>query len=173
MTKYRRSVLFATCTFCTIMAFCQAGEWKEYVYAADGFAISSSVEPRMEKRTMKPVAGEVEAHFYFFSLPGSQMVVMYAPLHPDDKRTLEQAFNDAKKGITLTGAKLVSEKAISIGKYPGLELEAEDAQYHHRGRFYAIDRKMYTLVVAGPKGKPFPPEAQRWYDSFRVVGAGK
>src|SRR5580765_1816719 len=101
MTKYRRSVLFATCTFCTIMAFCQAGEWKEYVYAADGFAISSSVEPRMEKRTMKPVAGEVEAHFYFFSLPGSQMVVMYAPLHPDDKRTLEQAFNDAKKGITL------------------------------------------------------------------------
>lgn len=171
--KYRKSILFAACIFGAVVAFCQASERKEYVYSDDGFAISAAAEPRIEKRTMKPVAGEVEAHFYFFPVKDAQMVVMYAPLHPDDKRTPEQGLNDAKKGITLSGATLVSEKAISIGKYPGIELEAEDAQYHQRGRFYAVERKMYTLAVAWPKDKPFPPEAQRWYDSFRVVGAGK
>jgi len=121
---------------------------------------------------MRPEAGEVEAHFYFIPLQNSQMVVMYAPFHPNDKRTPEQALNDAKKGITLAGATLVSEKAISIGKYPGIELEAEDAQSRQRGRFYAVERKMYTLAVSWPKDKPFPAEAQRWYDSFRVVAAG-
>jgi hypothetical protein len=173
MTKYRKSTLFAICTFFAVMAFCQAGEWKEYVYAEDSFAISSPLEPRIEKRTMKPVAGEVEAHFYFIPLQNSQMVVMYAPLHPNDKRTPEQALNDAKKGITLSGATLISEKTISIGKYPGIELEAEDAQSRQRGRFYAVERKMYTLAVSWPKDKPFPAEAQRWYDSFRLVSAGK
>jgi hypothetical protein len=61
------------------LAFCQAGEWKEYVYAEDGFAISSPVEPRMEKRTMKPIGGEVEAHFYYFPAPGLIMAVMLCP----------------------------------------------------------------------------------------------
>ncbi len=151
------------------MAFCQASEWKEYVYAEDGFAISSPAKPQIQKRTMKPAAGEVEVHFYLIPLQNSKMVVMYAPLHPNDKRTPEQALNDAKKGIGLSGATLISEKTISIGKYPGIELESEDAQYRERGRFYAVDRRMYTLAVSWPKDKPFPAEAQGWYDSFRVV----
>ena len=172
MTKYRKPTLFTLCTFFAVVAFCQDIEWKEYAYAEEGFAISSPVEPRIEKRTMKPVAGEVEAHFYFIPLENSQMVVMYAPLHPNDKRTAEQALKDAQNGITLSGAKLISQKTISLGKYPGLELEAEDEQNRQRGRFYAVDRKMYTLAVAWPKGKPFPAEGQRWYDSFRLVSAG-
>ena len=79
MTQYRRAVVFAASTFCAIVAFCQAGEWKEYVYAEDGFAISSPVEPRIEKRTMKLIGGEVEAHFYYFPAPGLIMAVMLCP----------------------------------------------------------------------------------------------
>jgi hypothetical protein len=173
MAKYRRAVLFATFTFCAIVAFCQAGEWKEYVYAEDGFAISSPAEPRMEKRTMKPIGGEVEAHFYYFPAPGLIMAVMYAPLLPNDKRAPEEALKGAKKGLDLSGATVLSEKAISLGKYPGTELEVEDSQYRQRGRFYAVERKVYTLVASWPKDKPLPAEAQRWYDSFRLVSAGK
>lgn len=172
MTKYLRPALFATCTFCAIVAFCQTGEWKEYVYAEDGFAISSPLEPQMEKRTMKLIGGEVEAHFYYFPAPGLDMVVIYAPLLPNDKRAPEEALKGAKNGLDRSGATVLSEKAISLGKYPGTELEVEDSQYRQRGRFYAVERKIYTLVVSWPKGKPFPAEAQRWYDSFRVVGAG-
>jgi hypothetical protein len=173
MTKYQRPALFAFFTFCTVVAFCQTGGWKEYTYAGDGFAISSPVEPSIEKRTMKAMAGEIEAHFYYIQLQDFQMALSYAPLHPNDKRTPEQALNDGKKGIALSGAKLLSEKTISIGKYPGIELETEDARFHQRGRFYAVDRKMYTLAVSAPKDKPFPAEAQRWYDSFRLVSAQK
>lgn len=170
MTQYQKAAVFAAGMLFTVVAFCQTTEWKEYVYAEDGFAVSSPLEPRIVKRTMNPVAGEVEAHFYFIPLQNSQMVVMYAPLHPNDKRTPEQALSDAKKGISLSGATLISEKTISLGKYPGVELESEDPQNRQRGRFYAVERKMYTLAVSWPKDKPFPAESQRWYDSFRVVG---
>jgi len=173
MAKYRRAVLFATCTFCVVVAFCQAGDWKEYVYAEDGFAISSSVEPRVEKRTMKPIGGEVEAHFYYFSSSGLIMALMYAPLLPNDKRAPEEALKGAKKSLDMSGATVLSEKAISLGQYPGTELEVEDSQYRQRGRFYAVERKVYTLVASWPKDKPLPAEAQRWYDSFRLVSARK
>jgi hypothetical protein len=157
MTQYRRAVVFAASTFCAIVAFCQAGEWKEYVYAEDGFAISSPVEPRIEKRTMKLIGGEVEAHFYYFPAPGLIMAVMYAPLLPNDKRAPEEALKGAKKSLDTSGA---------------TELEVEDSQYRQRGRFYAVERKIFTLVVSWPKDKPIPAEAERWCESFRLVSGG-
>jgi len=169
----KRRVLPALCLFFSALALSEDRAWKEYAYPADGFAISSPVAPVLQKRMMKPVAGEVEAHFYFIPLESCQLVVMYAALHPSDKRTPEQALQDSMKGITLSGAKLISEKSISLGNYPGIELEIDDGRHHQRGRFYAIDRRMYTLAADVPSGKEFPPEVERWYKSFRIVGATK
>jgi hypothetical protein len=42
-----------------------------------------------------------------------------------------------------------------------------------RGRFYVVDRKIYMLEALVPRKKPFPAELQRWYESFRLVGAEK
>jgi hypothetical protein len=47
--------------------------------------------------------------------------------------------------------------------------ESEDGQSHERGRFYVVDRKVYSLAVAVPKGMPFPTAMQRWYESFRLL----
>ena len=87
------------CLFGAILAASQAGDWKEYVYEGDGFAISAPSEPVLQKQMMKPVAGEVEVHFYFIAAEGYQMVVIYGPLHPNDKRTAQQALEDSKKGV--------------------------------------------------------------------------
>jgi hypothetical protein len=163
--------LSALCLFFSAVALSEDHAWKEYVYAADGFAISSPVAPVLQKRAMKPAAGEIEAHFYFIPLESCSLVVMYAPLHPNDQRTPEQALQDSKKGVLLGGGKLISEKPISVGNYPGMEYETDDGQHHQRGRFYAIDRKMYTLAADVPSGKEFPAEVERWYKSFRIISA--
>jgi len=68
MTKYRKSTLFIICTFCTVVAFCQTSKWKEYVYAEDGFAISSPLEPRMEKRK-SPLEARWKRTFITFPRP--------------------------------------------------------------------------------------------------------
>ena len=169
----KRFVLPVLCASFFALALSQVHDWKEYVYETDGFAISSPMAPALEKVTMQPVAGEVEAHLYYIPLQNCRLVVMYAPLHPDDKRAPEQALQDSKKGIALSGAKLLSQKSISLGNYPGIELETDNGQHHQLGRFYAIDRRMYTLAADVPSGKEFPPEVERWYKSFRMVSATK
>jgi len=173
MRRPRSLVLLVACLLASLLAFTQNLAWKEYVYERDGFAVSSPLEPVLEKRIMQPVAGEVEAHFYYASVKDCQLVIMYAPLHPNDKRTPEQALSDAKLGIIPTKTRLVYEKKITIGSYPGIEVETEEGQYHQRARFYAADRKMYGLVGAAPKETAFPADLQRWYESFRLLPAKK
>lgn len=168
-----RKVLLATYLLSGLLALSQSTTWKEYVYGEDGFSVSSPVKPVLAKRTMKPAAGEVEAHFYFIPLENCQLMLMYAPLHPNDKRTSDQALQDARKGISLSGAKLLSEKTISLGSYPGIQLESDDGEHRQLGRFYAVDRRMYTLVADVPTGKQFPAEAQQWFESFRLIEAKK
>jgi hypothetical protein len=167
--RSKSGVLIAAAILCAVTALSQPAAWKEYVYGSDGFAISTPSEPEFQKQIMKPVAGEVEAHFYLVPLTNAQYMVMYAPLHPNDKRITEQALAATRDGIVLSGAKLVFEKKISLGEYPGIELEAESGQYHQRARFYVIDRKIYTLAVTAPEGTPFPTAMSRWYESFRLL----
>ena len=171
--RSKAGILIAGGIICAVAALSQPAAWKEFVYTNDGFAISAPSEPTLQKRIMKPVAGEVEAHIYVVPLKDAQLMLMYAPFHPNDKRTPEEALKAAKDGVALSGAKVVYEKKISLGDYPGIEIETEDAEYHQRGRFYVIDRKVYTLAVAAPKDAPFPTAMSRWYDSFRILHEGK
>jgi hypothetical protein len=128
MRKVLRAGSFAFCIFLAITVFPQTSEWKEYVYADDGFAIVWPSQPVIQKRIMKSKAGDVEAHLYHVPLENYQLLFMCAPLHPNDQRTPKQALEDAKKGPNLTGAKLISEKSISLGRYPGIEIETEDGR---------------------------------------------
>jgi hypothetical protein len=173
MQALRNAGVTAICLCCGVLTWSQTAQWKEFVYQDDGFAISAPSQPIMQKRMMKPLAGEVEAHVYFIPAPEYQMMVMYAPLHPKDKRTPQQALEDAKKGPAVSGARLLSQKSIMLGKYPGLEMETEDDDNHQLGRFYAVNRRMYTLAIAVPKGRPFPAEAKHWLESFRIVAPEK
>jgi hypothetical protein len=169
MRKSQRTALFAFCIFFTVIALSQSSQWKEYVYAEDGFAILSPREPEIQKHTLPVKMGEVEAHMYRIPLENYLVVIMYIPFHPDDKRTWEQALTDAKEALSKSGAKLISEKPILLEKYPGVEIEVEDARYHQQGRFYIAERKMYAVTASTLKGKAFTQEIQRWFDSFRLV----
>lgn len=170
MPSVRKAAVFAFFLCCVVLVFSQNGEWKEYVYAEDGFAISSPREPAVQKSTVPVKMGEVEVHLYNIPLEKYQVVILYSPFHPNDKRTAEQALNDGKQPLLQSGAKLISEKPVSLGKYPGLEVEAENARYRQHGRFYVVERKMYAIIASTSQGKAFPAEElQRWFDSFRLV----
>jgi hypothetical protein len=167
----KRLVRAALGLLVSVVALGQGQTWKEYVYATDGFAISSPVEPVVQKRTRPGTTGDIEAHFYFTRLEGGQLIVIYAPLLAGDQRTQEQVFQDTRKGVG--NAKLLSDKSISLGNYRGIELETDDGQRHQLGRYYLIDRRIYTLAFSVPSGKEFPAEAERWSKSFRIVSATK
>jgi hypothetical protein len=97
-----------------------------------------------------------------------------------DQRTPEQVLNDAKNHYAsyfgtsfklASPARVIYEKRISLGKYPGIEFQMQHENIRCVGRFYVIDRRAYSLTVG--TGLPFPDEMQRWYRSFRLIEATK
>lgn len=95
-----------------------------------------------------------------------------------DQRTSEQVLEKAKDiyasylGTSFkyaTPATVIFEKPISIGKYPGIEFEMQHDNLRYLGRFYAVDRRVYSLTVGTQTQVPFPEEMQRWYNSFRLI----
>jgi hypothetical protein len=171
--RVRTTSLFAIGLFVATLVLSQTVDWKEHAYPDDGFAIAAPSEPTFQKQIMKAVPGEVEAHIYIVPLKNAQLMLICATLHPNDKRTPEEVLSDAKKVVNVTDSKLAFEKKISLGEHPGIEIELEDAQYHQHSRAYLLDRRVYTLVAATYKNLPFPPEMQRWYESFRLLSKPK
>jgi hypothetical protein len=175
MRKARGPVLVTIGIFCAVvaLAFSKDSVWKEYVYAEDGFAISAPAKPKLEKKMLGRVGGEVEAHFYYFPVKDSYLLITCFPLHPSDQRAPQQVLNDEKESAVPKLGSLVSENSISLGGYPGIEIEAQTVPMHSRVRYYAVGRRMYMLMAVAPREKPFPAELQRWSESFRLVGEQK
>jgi len=186
MPKSRRTGLFAFCIFFTVLGLSQQSpEWKEYAYADDGFAISAPLEPHTSPHYIDGGRGEgLLGHSYFFSLPrqmknGTYRFLLEAISRREiDQRTPEQVLEKAKDiyasylGTSFkyaTPATVIFEKPISIGKYPGIEFEMQHDNLRYLGRFYVVDRRVYSLTVGTQTQVPFPEEMQRWYNSFRLI----
>jgi hypothetical protein len=188
MRKFRRTTLLASCILVAILVFSQDTQWKEYVYAEDGFAISAPLEPRTYSNYRYGEKGEgIVGHSYLFPLTiqerdgsGYEFLLKVSLRQDSDLRTPEQLLNDAKNlyaSYLGTSYKLASpatvvyEKPISLGKYPGLELEMQHECCRYLGRFYVVDRKTYSLTVGTYTQRPFPEEMQRWHNSFHLIEA--
>jgi hypothetical protein len=188
MPKSRSTALFTFCICFTVLGLSQSTEWKEYVYAEDGFAISAPLAPFIHPDYLDGGKGEgLLGHSYFFPLTRQQQeasgynFLLEVTLRRDgDQRTPEQVLNDAKNHYAsyfgtsfklASPARVIYEKPISLGKYPGIEFQMQHENIRCVGRFYVIDRRAYSLTVG--TGLPFPDEMQRWYRSFRLIEATK
>lgn len=145
-----------------------SAEWKEYVFADDLFKISSPVKPAFEKRTHVFMHGENEEHRYFMVSNGLQYTIMYEPLQVSDHRSPKTILAEMKK--TLSNSALPNtEKPISQGRYPGIEMEIEDASTHSRDRIYVANRGLYLVIATVRKGEPFPEDLRRWDASLTFL----
>jgi len=153
----------------------QGNEWAEYVYADDGFAIFAPAEPFRETGTVRGVGGPVELHYYSIPLGhDSGFMVIHGRLHPDDQRSPQRVLTDAENG-TVRGVRgsLIAEIPVSLGDYPGLQIEVEAGKYHSRNRYYVVERTLYQLLSVAPMGRPISPETDRFFNSFRLVDSSR
>ena len=174
MKKYLWLAMLSVLLVCSALAVAVQSGWKEYVYAEDGFAISAPMQPTLQTESKDTPIGSVDAHNYTVDLGNETAVGVNAT---DFK--MGQGI-DAKLVLAATKAglaeslqaKIVSEKEISLGSEPGLELELVTDSTHLRFRYFFIDGKLFALMSTAPLAKPFAPETTRMFDSFRLV-AGK
>src|SRR5215467_8261732 len=110
---------------CAAAALSQKPDWKDYEYAADGFAISAPFKPVLEKDLVDTEAGKMELHTY--NLDGGVLWNLGISVNDISKfgdlpaKGLLQA---AKNGsVAEVKGKLGSEREISLEGAPGIEYE--------------------------------------------------
>lgn len=149
----------------------QSPRWEEYVYNADGFAVSSPSEPKVEKGTEQTASGPIEMRTYTVEL-GDDLVLMWAVSDfsrfgiPDVKKFFQAGESGAVKRVD---GKLASEHEISMDGNPGVEFEVEAKGFHLRYRYYLVKGKTIMVGTVAPVGKPFSPDAERFFGSLRLL----
>jgi len=154
-----------------MVSVAQVPGWKTYTYPADGFSVSLPADPQIETRYMPIAGGKSETRSYQagFGEAGGLMVGMFNLVSIVPGKTPEQVLQDGKNGaLAQTQAHLISEKKITLGDAPGLEMVAENQSMHMKARLFLSGARVYSVVEAYPIGKPFA-HAEEFLQSFRLV----
>ena len=146
--------------------------WKEYKYPDDGFAISAPSKPAPQPTSEE----DPRYRGYTINYGNRAMVVFTSPysmwgnLSPEEK--LQRLEESQVQGAA---SKLISEKKISLGGNPGIDLEVEsaDSRFHIRSRWYVVNGKVLAVYAPAPTDAPFASDNDRILDSLRLLDNGK
>jgi len=172
MKKFVRMAVLPILLACVaLVAQAQSG-WKEYVYAEDGFAVSTPAQPTFESTPAETGLGSVDAHNYTVDLGNDNKVgISTTDLKMGQGLDPKLMLEAVKLGLaqSLQG-KVVSEKEVSLGGATGVEIELVTDANRMRIRYFFIDGKLFALMSTAPLAKSIAPETARIFDSFRLVG---
>lgn len=147
------------------------GQWQQYSYAADGFAISAPAQPAFTKQNKDTVTGPVEMHNYTIELgSNSGVMISTAQFKDQGNASTKVVLQKAKEGaVAAVNAKLTSEHEITLQGVPGIEFEAANSQFHTRVRMYLVNARLITMMAIAPLGTELPAGADRVFGSFKIL----
>lgn len=127
--------------------------WQEFKHEAGNFAVMMPGKPLEISQTVETEIGKVPIHSFIASGGRLNYAVMYAEYPmvfdtPDATKTLLDNGRDLM--LSSKNGKLIGETNISFGKYPGRELKAKIDEGTMRLRMYAVNQRMYMLMVMTP-----------------------
>ena len=154
----------------------EEAQWTEFQSAERGFAVSF---PGAPKTTNKPVEGQNPLMQYDFQVSVGEdtvysVVVFEYPAgkgpNPDTDAFLKLV-NAYAKG---SESRLRKRGSATIDGRAGFEAIADDnkSKLSHLIDVVPAGDRVYMLVTAGPKGHATSDDAERFRDSFRVLGNG-
>jgi hypothetical protein len=142
-------------------------EWKEYVFADDGFAITLPNAPNPHADATLP-----EFTVYSVSLPGNAMLSLRVSHQDQDcAATLAQLKDGALKGKS--GIDPSSVKNPSIDGSQGLEYEYTlSRDGGSSDRFYCVNDRFYAFSMRWLGTQALPPSLEHVVASFRLLDTG-
>lgn len=159
-------------------AAAQTDSWKEYVYTDDGFAMSSPAEPTVTSQPIYVVGGTSDAHIYTIAAgPDTAFMLFIFERSRRDRRSTAELREQARQwAVDSVNGNLRGETEITLGKFRGAELEfdaqhldQDDKAHQVRTRYYVVGRRIYNLIAIAPIDEPFPVDAERWLNGFRLT----
>jgi len=153
---------FAVVMLCAVSAWAES---KPYTSAALGFTATFPFEV---KEQADPAGGGTAAAF---DPQGVMYMVGVSPTPADQVkgRSVKEQLDDGLAGmVAKVNGKLVSQKDVKLGKYPGREAEIEVNGGKATFRAYLVGATSYLLGVVHKDGVTPPVTAAEFFKSFKL-----
>ncbi len=149
--------------------------WQVFSPADGGFSILMPGEPTEDIRSGSSIPGAGDLHLFLLFLEGDTVAygVGYrdfpdtaSELSPSRVEELLDKFRDS----LVRNDKLQGERRIKLDGYAGREIDIESPQgFVSKVRIYWVRGRFYQLVVGAASRSAFPKEADRYFDSFKLI----
>ena len=149
-------------------------EWKTFSPDGGAFSVQVPGTPKEFKKNLDTSSGAVEVMLYELAVPGSEgkFVVSYCDFPEAMKPgTEDKRLDNARDGaIASSKGKLKREKSLLLDTYPGREVTIEiEGKGMAVLRLYAVNKRLYQVMVVGPTDLATSQDAQKFLTSFRLA----
>jgi hypothetical protein len=151
--------------------------WKPFTSKEGGFtALLPAGTPVEQKQTVNTPVGEITVHVVGVQVKKDEegYLVIYSDLPGgaiQQSGIADAILENAKAGATanVPGSKLTGEKKISLGSYPGRELDLElPNKVLMRIHVYLVKNRQYQVIATASKEKLASKDVERFFASFKV-----
>jgi hypothetical protein len=149
-------------------------EWTKYNSPKGRYTILVPGEPRLSSQEILTSNGKKVTQYRATASEANFAVFVG---YYDYALAMTYSLNQARDGIVERTGTLLSESKISLGAYPGLEMNVsakrpDGTEFLVRVRIYDVDRRVYVLQFIIPRSEDDNVSAEnaaRYFDSFRVT----
>jgi len=163
--------LLAFLIFCT-SASAQNSTWKTFVSKEGRFSVKLPSRP--VSSTENPSPNNV-SHGFTVSDKNAEFYVSYSDFKPEQIKSIdsEKLLDRARDGgVANVKGKLLAETKISIDGSPGRDITIElpgGDDLKARARFYFVNNRLYTMVLAGPKAISDGADTDTFLGSLKLI----
>ena len=146
-------------------------EWKEFISKDGRFTVLMPGTPKQDMAETESDFGKGVLHLNVAQAGPTMYGANYCDFPAAVKKApLKQVFDSSRDGaVTNLEGKLVSEKDVKLGEYPGREIRIDVAggKRLFRVRVFLVDQRLYQVVVFGTKDEATSKESDKFLDSFK------
>jgi hypothetical protein len=146
-------------------------DWSVFSPEGGGFSVNLPGKPTERSLPQSTETERTPSPVYELTSGGLKYVILYKDGLVSAEVTQRDKFLEmaAEAGIISAGGKVVSNKPVSLGDYPGRELKGEVAGFLYQSRVYLVNQRLYVLIVWLPAGKAGSENAAKFFQSFKIV----
>ncbi len=165
--------LLAAAMLLSASSVSMAFDWITFKSEAGRFTVlmPGPGEPKADVKTTAPSVGDPYTTYLYTQRSDNGLFLVgyvdYAStFNFNNQKELEANRDNFIKGVT--GAKLVSERAIKMSTNPGIEFTGETDAVVIRSRIYIVGRRPYMLVAVTRKGVDDSVNVEKFLASFKL-----
>lgn len=155
---------------------CQSGTWDSFTSSEGKFSALFPKNPTEEIDTLNTAIGTLEMHTFTASYRKGFFAVAYVdyPYSAVRVTPASSLLDGARDGaVERTNGRLLSEKLISLGGYPGREIKIKIETPKHtaiiRCRIYLVKNRLYQILVATSIQEAYSTIGTTFLNSFQVT----